>query len=407
MTAPLRRPMPVPVDHRGMRARRMAYLCAALGILASGFARDGRYQWLATVAVGGAAALLLLRRSGNGRRATRVPLSLTAFMVWSAVTVIWSGSPGGTARQVLSLVGWFVVALLVANLGDVGRMVRCFELATRLGIGLCLAAVVASPWADLWRTGGFAGAFNSKNHLAAFFALTIPMTWHGVREKRRGSGVTFCLQLLLVVASRSVTGYLLVLTWVVVGIAGKGLRRIERRRRPVVAALVIGVLLILVAALPSLGFLDALGRDTTLGDRTTIWSAVFDEYKQSPVVGFGLGGVWEHPAGEPATHLRAVLPGYLSSTPYAHNGYLDIALQEGLVGLLLLSALVWHCLRRCWALLIYAQPSDPAIAIATSCVLAIGSNLTESRFTNSVAIVVVMLTAVSTRPARSAAQVAS
>ena len=69
------------------------------------------------------------------------------------------------------------------------------------------------------------------------------------------------------------------------------------------------------------GFTSALGRDATLTGRTEIWRGLLPDVMRKPFLGYGFSGFWsseriaEHQIGE------------------AHNGYLDMWLQLGAVGL--------------------------------------------------------------------------
>jgi exopolysaccharide production protein ExoQ len=68
---------------------------------------------------------------------------------------------------------------------------------------------------------------------------------------------------------------------------------------------------------------SALGRDATFTGRTEIWAGLIPEAAQNPVLGVGFGSFWtaekeaEHRIGE------------------AHNGYLDLRLEQGFVGVVL------------------------------------------------------------------------
>lgn len=77
----------------------------------------------------------------------------------------------------------------------------------------------------------------------------------------------------------------------------------------------------------------AMGRDMTLTGRTDIWRDVFDVASRSPIVGTGYGGFW--------IGRQANIPWTMSLTwtlAQAHNGYVDVYLQLGFVGLFILFA---------------------------------------------------------------------
>ncbi len=81
---------------------------------------------------------------------------------------------------------------------------------------------------------------------------------------------------------------------------------------------------------PSIVF-SALQRDDTLTGRTPIWAAVSKLIGERPVGGYGWGATWD--IGAPARVF--VERSVRFEVPSAHNGYLDSALQIGIVGMAL------------------------------------------------------------------------
>lgn len=75
--------------------------------------------------------------------------------------------------------------------------------------------------------------------------------------------------------------------------------------------------------------LGSLGRDTTLTGRTTIWPAVLDKIWERPWLGYGYDTFWQGWEGESADVWSAEP----IQVPHAHNGFLDLGLDVGLLGL--------------------------------------------------------------------------
>jgi O-antigen ligase len=76
--------------------------------------------------------------------------------------------------------------------------------------------------------------------------------------------------------------------------------------------------------------LGLLGRDTTLTGRSDIWDAVSSKIQERLWLGFGYGGFWTGEDGESASIWQIV--GW--QVPHAHNGFLDLTLDLGLIGLI-------------------------------------------------------------------------
>jgi O-antigen ligase len=86
----------------------------------------------------------------------------------------------------------------------------------------------------------------------------------------------------------------------------------------------------LITLAPDL-FFKLIGKDPSLTGRTEIWGAVLHRVELHPWLGYGFGAVWTDPWG-PAWFIRHEVKW---NAPTAHNGWLDVLLQLGIVGLAL------------------------------------------------------------------------
>jgi exopolysaccharide production protein ExoQ len=82
------------------------------------------------------------------------------------------------------------------------------------------------------------------------------------------------------------------------------------------------------------GFSSSLGRDSTLTGRTEVWAAVLPAMKRQPLLGYGFGSFW--------TDARR----QQYDIPTAHNGYLDILLELGGMGLAFFTFWLLSCARQ-------------------------------------------------------------
>ena len=81
-------------------------------------------------------------------------------------------------------------------------------------------------------------------------------------------------------------------------------------------------------------FSSSLGRDETLTGRTAVWADVLPAMKQQPLAGYGFGSFWTDARRE------------LYEIPTAHNGYLDILLELGVVGFAFFTVWLLSCARQ-------------------------------------------------------------
>jgi O-antigen ligase len=85
------------------------------------------------------------------------------------------------------------------------------------------------------------------------------------------------------------------------------------------------------------GFLELIGRDPSFTDRDEIWAELIPIAMENPLFGKGYGGFWVRPIE--------------SAVNEAHNGYLDVMLELGLIGVLLIFGFVLSMCRAAYSAL--------------------------------------------------------
>ena len=150
--------------------------------------------------------------------------------------------------------------------------------------------------------------------------------------------------------------------------------RIFRHRDWLVHGLVASILLASSSTLFSnagSGVLQTMGRNPTLTGRTDIWKLVL-KLAPNPVVGTGFGSFW---LGE---RLKKIWDIYWWHPNQCHNGYIEVFINLGWVGVALLGILLVggyrQALRSLW------QTSDAGKLILAYLVIAVAYNFTEAAF---------------------------
>jgi exopolysaccharide production protein ExoQ len=85
-----------------------------------------------------------------------------------------------------------------------------------------------------------------------------------------------------------------------------------------------------------------VGKDPHLSKRVDLWGLSVDAIRQRPLLGYGFVAFW-NPDSQPAARIREELDW---DVPHAHNGYLEILLGLGLIGLGLYAVLFIILTRR-------------------------------------------------------------
>jgi exopolysaccharide production protein ExoQ len=131
----------------------------------------------------------------------------------------------------------------------------------------------------------------------------------------------------------------------------------------VVAIITVGVITVFTQGSIVGRFAPTVGRNATLTDRTQFWTSLLPVVRQSPVLGKGYGGFWMRRADD-------------EQLTEGHNGYLDVLLQLGFVGLLLFTAFLLSSVRKAQKVLSY--DFDWGILWICFIIMAILHNITES-----------------------------
>ncbi len=120
--------------------------------------------------------------------------------------------------------------------------------------------------------------------------------------------------------------------------------------------------------------LGLLGRSEDLTNRLDIWAIVVNLASQRPVAGWGWISYWA-PWVEPYNDL-VVIKGV---TYYqAHNAWLDIFLQLGVIGLIVIGLLALTTIVRTWSFALDG-PKDSALVPTALLVAILVQSLAESR----------------------------
>ena len=121
----------------------------------------------------------------------------------------------------------------------------------------------------------------------------------------------------------------------------------------------------------------AAGEPTFTG-RTDVWDFAIQEFQKRPIFGYGYHSFWKIGDLSPAHNAPY---GFVQVAGHGHNGYIDLALETGLVGLMLFLLLLCIAFWRNGHL----ERVFPAHAFLVSCVLvySILQNLLETNWLQS------------------------
>lgn len=155
----------------------------------------------------------------------------------------------------------------------------------------------------------------------------------------------------------------------------------------VIIALIIGYGTVtpMIGKLSLIDISTTFGRDETLTGRSDIWAILVPYAMQKPILGYGFGGFW-------TDAMRQL------TSSHAHNGYLDVVLNLGFVGLLLFVIFLLVCSRKAQKIMI--KDFDWGALLICFLLIIVVHNIAETSFTSftSQLLAVILFLSVSLMP---------
>jgi exopolysaccharide production protein ExoQ len=300
--------------------------------------------------------------------------TVSLFMIMAA-SILWSNFPEISLRRCIRSIGAFAMVLVVVTEHSPLDAIRVLlQRLYVLQIPLSFIAIkyfrnigVVYDWSgseEQW-----VGLSTDKNSLgqaamcAGLFAVWRLLESFPRRHSKRGRQELFVnfgileIAVLLLRGSKNVHSSTAIVGFVFCALILILLQFVKKRARQA-KRLILGVLVSLLLAAPVLfvGFemLDtspvalvaaSTGRDMTFTDRTLIWTDLWNNAMESPLLGVGIGAFWVGPIGDDIYPL----PNWSRKTPEwrpgeGHNGYLDVYVELGIGGVLLLLAIIVRAL---------------------------------------------------------------
>ena len=288
------------------------------------------------------ALFFLLARKQSSIRTARGNILIWLLPVLTIISFLWSDFPDESLRKGIVVIQTSYFGLYFASRFTIKQQLHL--LAWTFGIVAILSLLfgVAFSGASIEagaNAGAFRGPFTQKNLLARVAVLgAIVFLINALNEPKYKFFLWagFALNLLLVLASTSKTALLLLLMVFILLPLYKALRWKSTITIPLVVAIVVisGSLITLVLSNWELS-LNAIGRDATLSGRVGLWEGAIEKIIARPWVGYGYQAFWREDGGAFDIWLSE---GY--KPPHAHNGFINVPLDLGLIGLSIFLAII-------------------------------------------------------------------
>ena len=264
-------------------------------------------------------------------------------------SIIWSPEPDLTLRRTIALTGTMFFAIYLAMYFDYDESIKAILWALGLIAVLSLFVIIFFPKFGIHHgddhEGKWRGLYGHKNAFGREMALAVILffLYRPIEWNRRVCLGIVAICVLMVLFAKSAQGQLLVAAIIPAGIL---LPRLSRLSAPFLCGSLVLMFIgmILLVSLPTVInlMLDIFHRDLTLSSRTFLWETIIeDSSRNHPYLGYGY-----------TAQLRLSDPAEFDKHGHAHNGYIQLFSELGMVGIILfcLASLVhWKNIITGWA----------------------------------------------------------
>jgi len=264
---------------------------------------------------------------------------IIVLLLVAIASTAWSEDPLFTFRRSIVLVATTAFGIYFGSRFTVPQQLRLLAWSCTLVVFSSLMIAIFLPRYGVdhdLHPGDWQGAFTQKNMLGRAMVLAV-LVFYFVRPSMgrtvRWLGIAGAFALL--VLSRSLTAAIVFAAI----IATLPLYRLLRTRITFAIPVVIGMTLVIAACIQVLtssltNVLQILNRSPRLTGRTDLWYAVWLAIRKQPWLGYGFNTFWQGMKGESASVLLTIRWPVLHS----HNGFLDLMLDLGFLGLIIFAA---------------------------------------------------------------------
>jgi O-antigen ligase len=363
-----------------------ALATVGIGVATASFPAQRLLGWAGLLAVL-AGLLVLMVLSFIARREEIewrgiLPISLLAFVGWATISIIWSQYQWATAGGIAYLLAFTLIALYIAlnrdtiqivrAFGDVLRVVLAASMILEIFSGLLIdAPVPLFNIQGLLSAGGpISGVVATRNQLG-LLAIIGAISFATELRTRSVPRLLSVLSLVLAGLCILLTQSPVVLgTALMVGVAAAllfGLRRVRADRRQMWQLIVLALAVLGAAGawVLRVQIVETFNATGALTYRLELWNKVFDVVRLNSLQGWGWVGRWR-PEIVPFSTLTTIGE---RPAQTALNGYLDVWLQVGMIGLVIFVGMLGLAFVRSWLLagrrrtVVYTWPALVLVAL--------------------------------------------
>ena len=267
---------------------------------------------------------------------------LTIFFIWGLMTIMWSSYSFVSFKRYFQVITTIVVCIsALVHYKSSNDLIKIFKYLLGIYVVLSLISVFTIPGAKE-TYGPWRGLAKSKNLLGQIALFSILIWFASLRDRafflKFFNFFMLLLSIILLIGSHSFTDeltlFILFFSWI--GLFLDKYLNVIMSKKILFTLIVfwgIGFIITILFVDPKwIGdFFSVSGRNLTFTGRTEIWSDILKIADKHLLFGCGFQGFWV--IGSPITDQ--LYKKYIWIPLQAHNGYIDILNETGIIGLVL------------------------------------------------------------------------
>lgn len=268
---------------------------------------------------------------------TRKDHLILLVVVLCCASVLWSDHWIITFKNSLQLLIATIFAIYLTVRFNMKEILYYIALAIGIAIALSFLAGLFFPSYGIHHDlheGSWKGIFTHKNYLGRLMVLgsiVYVLLALSSNQNRRFHFVGFAYSFILLLLSTSQTALAVFLALFLL-LPFFRLLRLERKwlERLLIFVIIIFVVFVVLFLVNFEFVVSLFGRDITLTGRTILWQESWNKFLEHPLLGYGYSAFWLGMDGPSAEVWKAVH----WDPPHAHNGWIDLCLDLGVLGLI-------------------------------------------------------------------------
>jgi exopolysaccharide production protein ExoQ len=273
------------------------------------------------------------------------------WLIWlligfSITSIIWSALPNMTFNRLIALCGTAIFSIYFSSRFTIKEQLELiawtFGIAAIMSLAFALAlpqyGQMASVHAGLWR-----GVYNNKNALGKTMGIAAVVFLILAQRKESQRWIYWGLlglSIFLLIMSKASSPLINLIVVIMAFFMLQTFRWQYALMMPALSGIaLIGFVLHSILVSNADVVASIFEKDLTFSGRTDLWPLVIDKIEQQPWLGHGFGAFWNGREGP----SKYVWDAIFFEAPNAHNGFLDILLELGIVGLTIYALQFFVC----------------------------------------------------------------